>query len=1773
MGHYVQKTALLVVGSSDDEPTLKPGDAAIRDRLEELGLSVVVQRAKNVTDGDIEGHSLVYVSWLAGSQGINTDLSEKEVPVIAADGETLGALGMIGRERNGYGRKRAGNWSLRFRIVCHSMTAGLNGLVASESLVTSPAAPAQPARILWGRPRANAMKIATIQSDGGDEGALRSPLFAYERNSALNECLAPARRIGFFVGHDTAMRLTPDGWALFDAVVLWAVGEELKQFAEVFREEWREIRERRMRQRIDTLRSATSLTSPPENLVGLALSGGGIRSATFSLGLLQGLYRNRLLRLFDYVSTVSGGGYFGGWWSAWLARDGLNEQDKPAYPLFNPTEIRRLNCLCDRLNNKRQTPNRRVAQQPQPPQGVAERRKKERRKVPAGPNSLPNPISLHFLDNESQACSDLRRAHDDGVANDDKLTVELVKELNKLVEGECLYSVIRRHLPDREERKNFAKSKLTSETLKAIRKFRHRPVGSIELKRLNRLIVEDVYAAEIGCAYFPPQEKIEPERDEYYFRTSIQGARRQNGGDASAGVSTHGRRKIAEERSETRDLLCAGHDPVHHLRLFANYLTPRKGLLSADTWRAILVVSRNMVMTWLILLPIIIAAVLVGQLYFVAANGQIPLGVVSFDTPEGRSTVMASAAAVMRIGSPEHAFTHPYTEEIALANQHIAALQGQIDELRKQSGGTEDAAKKAEAAARADTLAQRLKDEEKRLALLQSIHSQVLAERLWLAAWPLLAIAGWLVLMVSVWMLLNNSGSRFFGWMGAGVLWMLIFFVVSIFYWPIWKWLKGEATFRQVLPLKGWQFGLVFVWAIVAALLWKYAWRGTPKRDADLAARLDPETSRRVRKEVQRNQTLRVQASLLVLLVIAAAVLALAGFGHEIIEHMRFLQRDEWQATVARWVGYVTGVLSIAGAIFTAIKASPAGGGDERELNHDSFVSRLIFSLTPPLVLVALAVCAAWASHQTLYYVTEHAANGDAPYKLRLPPVTCAMLTSIILCLSFAVSEIKWRGYRIGLWLAASFVPAIALGVLYALDVKYYGLLVHYKLRYAPPLLLLAFSLSLTLLRVGVREVTGERDGGLRAFSVMRGRHWLGNRTFTRRGLLIAWLLIALLAVAGEIIITRYGASLFNYATLYGTTALLDNAGRRTAMPSTALGGLSVCLLIAFFEVVWGVGNHRRSLWMLAFANVALGVLLVISFFPDDYSGHPRMLLIHAGVGLLAATLGWVVALGWLADPNALSMHLFYRSRLVRAYLGASNKRRARYEVTQAAEGDDMPLWFLKNCQRGAPYHLVNTTLNLAAGRDLTTAQRSSAMFVLSKLNCGSSRTGYRRTDQYMRGRLSLGTAVAVSGAAASPNMGSRTPSSSLAMLMTLLNVRLGYWTPTPNKEHWQSPQAQLWPFYVLREFTSQTSDLSSYCYLTDGGHFDNTGLYSLVERGCRYIVAVDCGADPTPCFSDLGDAIRRCRIDFGAEIKLDIAPFLKEDKKPATQHFIVGEIVYRSDHLRRLGWEETDYNTREKRTGKIILIKPALTNSDETADVRQYGIENSSFPQQGTADQWFDESQFESYRRFGMLCANAAFGRVDALKELRPDGDEVARAIVPFDAKKIRDVFNETYEKFRPKEFDSTVHKELWKIVEEELKRSSFPKMTPPCRYYLEEYVHNGASKLRAMDDFSSHVKAAKENLRCFMGEMFRQQETAVRRNGRKPDEAPLLSEAAFIAARDKSLYFPFGEASEPSSDQNGNGTNGANGSGPPALARHVAPDAGRGRDRRTRKERERLS
>ena len=323
---------------------------------------------------------------------------------------------------------------------------------------------------------------------------------------------------------------------------------------------------------------------------------------------------------------------------------------------------------------------------------------------------------------------------------------------------------------------------------------------------------------------------------------------------------------------------------------------------------------------------------------------------------------------------------------------------------------------------------------------------------------------------------------------------------------------------------------------------------------------------------------------------------------------------------------------------------------------------------------------------------------------------------------------------------------------------------------------------------------------------------------------------------------------------------------------------------------------------------------------------------------------------------NRFSMHALYRDRLIRAYLGASNSKRDPNPFTGFDPRDNIPMKELQ--QR--PMHLVNMTLNLVAGENLAWQERKAESFTASPLHCGNLHLGYRPTADYGGPRgMTLGTAVGISGAAASPNMGYNS-SPALAFLLTFFNVRLGWWLGNPgpagdNTYYLRNPRASLRP--LLAEVFGHTDACHPYVYLSDGGHFENLGFYEMVLRRCRRIIVSDAGSDEKFVFEDLGNAIRKVYIDFGIRIRIDRMGLfprpLDKEKNENPRYCATGRIFY------------SDVDGEEAPVGEFVYIKPVFYG-DEPQDIYNYAKTNETFPHQSTADQWFSESQFESYRALG---------------------------------------------------------------------------------------------------------------------------------------------------------------------------------------------------------------
>jgi len=495
-----------------------------------------------------------------------------------------------------------------------------------------------------------------------------------------------------------------------------------------------------------------------------------------------------------------------------------------------------------------------------------------------------------------------------------------------------------------------------------------------------------------------------------------------------------------------------------------------------------------------------------------------------------------------------------------------------------------------------------------------------------------------------------------------------------------------------------------------------------------------------------------------------------------------------------------------------------------------------------------------------------------------------------------------------------------------------------------------------------------------------------------------AWVLIASVMWTGLSGLVVFGPGLLSY-----TPALM-----------TSLGGLSglISLLLGFSSRTKATGKGKSSMMDVVLdravrlaAPVFIACLLVmITLFssllmkgvgglhdvpegsaiglrvPSDLWGHavvlhnsPPWLVIE--VAALFASLA--AALSLVININKFSLHSIYRNRLIRAYLGASRLAEYHQErrpnlFTGFDPNDNVELHQLATDHSAVrkPFHVLNIAINLVRGENLAWQQRKAQSFTASPLFCGSWNLGYRRSSQYgtngqLHKAITIGTALAISGAAASPNMGYHS-APAVTFLLAFFNIRLGWWlgNPGPAGRHTfdlSCPRIAIRP--LLAETFGLTDAANPYVYLSDGGHFENLGLYEMVLRRCHYIVVSDGSCDADRSFTDLGNAIRKIRIDLGIDIEIETELLeFQPGSRMSRAHFALGLIRYdRIDH--------------GATAGLLIYLKPSLTGN-EPADVTEYANGHEEFPHEPTADQFFDESQFESYRALGFHVAEKVFTR-----------------------------------------------------------------------------------------------------------------------------------------------------------------------------------------------------
>ena len=411
--------------------------------------------------------------------------------------------------------------------------------------------------------------------------------------------------------------------------------------------------------------------------------------------------------------------------------------------------------------------------------------------------------------------------------------------------------------------------------------------------------------------------------------------------------------------------------------------------------------------------------------------------------------------------------------------------------------------------------------------------------------------------------------------------------------------------------------------------------------------------------------------------------------------------------------------------------------------------------------------------------------------------------------------------------------------------------------------------------------------------------------------------------------------------------------------------------LIAQFLPTFRSERYRQALFKitLSAAGLVAPLLAVLVFY----------ILRDLGSSKIAADLSWwnplryaegqFVLLLIFAVSAALSFfiininltgpHKLYRDQLAKTFIWPPGASEISLEQMDP--------------ERRAPYHLLNATVNLPSSTSPVLRDRRGDFFLFSKGWSGSRAVGYSATESWNTngGPVDLATIMAISGAAASPQMGlgSIPP---LSALMTLLNLRLGFWIANPKRRApWGPPGFSC----LVREMTGAfMSEHNTWLNVSDGGHIENMGLYELLRRRCKFIMCVDGEADPESTFHGQLTLVRHAQIDFGIQIE----PRLVE-MRPDPQ----SRLSRTHAQLFRIHYPST-MDGRSAGLGLMLYLKLSLTG-DEAELLKRYRLLNPDFPHQSTIDQFYDEEQFEAYRRLGVHVAEGTFASVLMTGNARP--------------------------------------------------------------------------------------------------------------------------------------------------------------------------------------------
>ena len=468
---------------------------------------------------------------------------------------------------------------------------------------------------------------------------------------------------------------------------------------------------------------------------------------------------------------------------------------------------------------------------------------------------------------------------------------------------------------------------------------------------------------------------------------------------------------------------------------------------------------------------------------------------------------------------------------------------------------------------------------------------------------------------------------------------------------------------------------------------------------------------------------------------------------------------------------------------------------------------------------------------------------------------------------------------------------------------------------------------------------------------------------------------------------------------------------------------------------------------LIFFTMIEVGALAIAKDFVNPLKEPVSSVGLNGNYLIALVVCGGVLlVLSVFVNLNRIGLHYFYRDRILETYLRSEVVSKPDLSMKTYLDTMEMRLKDVHGNQvdagrmplddatrtpgNTAPYLLVSAALNLAGSRDLTRKDRKSGYFLFSKYFCGSRQTGYLETEKYAGGTTQLARALTVSGAAAGTGVGYQTYFAQ-SFLAALFNIRLGQWVPNPRRNSGQ--RLAFWPAYIIREVFGLTNEWSRLVNVSDGGHTgDNVGIYPLLERRCQVIIACDAEADPAIAFGSFTEVMRHAYVDLGVDVDIDLSMIMPD---PATgiskAHCAIGRIRY-PECPQRPSW--------------LIYMKNSLTGN-EPAPVINYKRNSPAFPHESTADQFFDDAQFESYRALGDHIAEETFGRWIVEPEIREalglpfarpeqDADDFDKCAMEFrlaESRRVLDAWDDLLIHHSPfKAADNDQFKELTKSLNE---------------------------------------------------------------------------------------------------------------------------------------------